>query len=81
MECAHLGEVVKADRAELSLRLKQPVEHITLFRETKPLQTWTNTAAATVTIPLTENAAFSWSLDDGARHACTSGIWFEPFAR
>ena len=49
-----------------------------MWRETEPLRTWTNTASASLTLELKANTAFSWLIEDKGRHACSSGIWFEP---
>ena len=78
VQCAHLGEIVRTNVAQLSLRLPMAVEQITLFRETEPSRTWTNASIAEVSLELAENTAFSWLIQDKGRHACTSGIWFEP---
>jgi hypothetical protein len=78
LNCAHLGEVVRSSRLTLAMQLTQAVERITLFRETDVMQVWSNVASASMAVTVTNNVAFSWMIEDGSRHAYTSGIWVEP---
>ena len=78
LECADLGQVRHTGAVDLRLRLLRSVDRVRLWREGKPLREWSHTSEVRYQERLDRPASYSFSIEDGAGRAQTSGIWYEP---
>ncbi len=78
LRCDQLGETLLTGDVDLALDLSRKVKRITLYREGRSIQNWTDTDHAEFKETITENAAYAWRVMDGKARAYSSAIWYEP---
>lgn len=78
LECADLGQVRHTGVVDLRLRLGRPVGRVRLWREGKAWREWSHVREVHFRDRIVQPTSYSFSIEDGAGRAQTSGIWYEP---